>query len=92
MSEFRVSPDQVAAHAARLGGLASQVEEARGRIAAGAGAGAGTAAAGAVEGLAAHLSSTLPGFGAASERLRAALASASEGYSHADGVVRESAR
>jgi hypothetical protein len=92
VSHFRVTPDALAEHSVRLSRFSSDIDEARGRMASGAGAAASTPASGAVEHLSGHLGTKLAEFGAAADALHRALVAAGARYAATDRCIEESAR
>jgi hypothetical protein len=92
VSEFKVTPEALVGHAARLSRFPSDIDEVRGRVAGGAGAAAQTPAAGALEHLSGHLGTQLSHFGAAADALHRAVVAAGAHYADADRCVEDSAR
>jgi hypothetical protein len=84
VSELSVGVGEVEAAAARLASISGGLDDVTSRLGGRAGAGAGTSAEAAVAGLVGRLAGTLPEFGVATERLRAAVAGAGAAYAHTD--------
>jgi hypothetical protein len=87
MSEFTVGVNEVEAAAALLASICGDLEGACSGLGAHSSAGSGTSAEAAVSGFITHLVGTLPGFGASTDRLRAAVAASGAAYSRTDADV-----
>jgi hypothetical protein len=89
MQRLIVDPHAVAEASARLGTVASGVDDVHGKLARHFGAGGGTPAAGAVDDLLTHFSQVLPRFALASAHLSRAVGEAAHSYHATDSAIAE---
>jgi citrate lyase beta subunit len=87
MSEFRVTPEDVAAASGRLTAIRCEVDELYGHLSGCTSAAAGTPTERAFDDLHGHFAAMLPHFGLAGEQLGVAVAGAGRSYSSCDDDV-----